>query len=197
VQNCAEAGVLGVLPGLIGTLQATEALKLILGLGEPLIDRLLLVDTLAMRFRAIGVEKDPTCPACGTREIDHLIDYDVFCAGGTMSGDSAVNEPGEITPAELAASLNNGEPIVVLDVREPYEWQIGRIPTARLIPLGALVVSPPDVDRDASVVVYCHHGARSAAAAAALVEAGFRDVRNLVGGIDRWSRDVDPAVRRY
>jgi adenylyltransferase/sulfurtransferase len=197
VQNCAEAGVLGVLPGLIGTLQATEVLKLILGLGEPLIGRLLLVDTLAMRFRAIGVEKDPDCPACGTREIRALVDYEAFCAGEAVAASPAVAEPGEISPAELSNSLNRGDSVVVIDVREAYEWQIGRIPTARLIPLGTLLVATPDLDRDSPVVVYCHHGARSAAAASALVDAGFTNVRNLVGGIDRWSREVDPAVRRY
>jgi adenylyltransferase/sulfurtransferase len=201
VQNCAEAGVLGVLPGLIGTLQATEALKLILGLGDPLIARLLLVDTLAMRFRTISVDRDRACPACGTREIDSLTDYEAFCAGGPMLASETegrtVNEPGVITPAELSSSLNRGESIVVIDVREPYEWQIGRIPTARLIPLSALQATVPDIDREAALVVYCHHGSRSAAAAEALVAAGFRDVRNLLGGIDRWSRDVDPGVRRY
>jgi adenylyltransferase/sulfurtransferase len=201
VLNCADAGVLGVLPGLIGTLQATEALKLILGLGEPLVDRLLLVDTLAMRFRSIGVEKDPECPACGTREIDRLIDYEAFCAGGAVGASPQANtrtaEPGEITPRELSTSLNSGESIVVIDVREPYEWQLARIPTARLVPLGNLLASAPDIDRTADVVVYCHHGARSAAAAEALVDAGFLRVRNLIGGIDRWSRDVDSSVRRY
>ena len=142
VQNCADAGVLGVLPGLIGTLQATEALKLILGLGDPLIGRLLLVDTLAMRFRVIGVERDPRCPACGTREIDALIDYEAFCAGGTIpepeEHGGPTRAPGEISPAELSSSLNRGDSVVVIDVREPYEWQIGRIPTARLIPLATL-----------------------------------------------------------
>jgi sulfur-carrier protein adenylyltransferase/sulfurtransferase len=199
VQNCAEAGVLGVLPGLIGTLQATEALKLILGLGEPLIGGLLLVDTLGMRFRTIGVDRDPRCPACGTREIDRLVDYEAFCAGGqTMSAQPAIETtPGEIAPAELAGALNRGAPLVVIDVREPYEWQLGRIPTARLIPLATLHAAVPNLDRDASVVVYCHHGSRSAAAARALVAAGFSDVRNLVGGIDRWSVEVDPGVRRY
>ena len=200
VQNCADAGVLGVLPGLIGTLQATEALKMILGLGDPLIGRLLLVDTLSMRFRTIGVDRDPTCPACGTREIQELIDYEAFCAGEPIRSQPMRPQPGApgiIAPAELSAALNQGESIVVIDVREPYEWQIGRIPTARLIPLATLLAEPPDLDRTASIVVYCHHGSRSDAAARALAGAGFTDVRNLVGGIDRWSREVDPLVRRY
>jgi adenylyltransferase/sulfurtransferase len=195
VQSCADGGVLGVLPGLIGTLQATEALKLILGLGEPLIGRLLLVDTLSMGFRTIRIERDPRCPACGTREIQELVDYDAFCAGSQPMTD----EPnvGEITPQELAALLEGEAPIVLIDVREPYEWQIGRIPTARLIPLRTLMVQGPDVDHDADIVLYCHHGARSEAAANALVANGYRRVRNLVGGINRWSLDVDPTVRRY
>ncbi|HEY7394114.1 MAG TPA: molybdopterin-synthase adenylyltransferase MoeB [Gemmatimonadaceae bacterium] len=193
VQNCADAGVLGVLPGLIGTLQATEALKLILGLGENLAGRLLLVDTLSMRFRTIGVDRDPECPACGTREIRELIDYEAFCSGEQ----SPVREVETILPTELSGALSAGEPIVVIDVREPYEWQIGRIPSARLIPLGSLFSTPPDMPVDADIVVYCHHGQRSHAAAEALSAFGFKQVRNLVGGIDRWSRDVDPGVRRY
>ncbi|MGH7619513.1 MAG: molybdopterin-synthase adenylyltransferase MoeB [Gemmatimonadaceae bacterium] len=199
VQSCADAGVLGVLPGVIGTLQATEALKLSLGLGDPLIGRLLLLDTLAMRFRVIGVDRDPDCPACGTREITHLIDYDTFCAGGTVGRPTPpqMNESGEILPGELSNALNRGDSIVVIDVREPHEWQIGRIPTARLIPLATLAAAPPDLAGDTDIVVYCHHGARSAAAAQALAAAGFSNVRNLVGGIDGWSREVDPRVRRY
>ena len=193
VQNCADAGVLGVLPGLVGTLQATEALKLILGLGDGLVGRLLLVDALTMRFRTFSVDRDPKCPACGTREISALIDYEAFCTGEQ----TAMPKVDTITPAELSTALNEGESIVVVDVREPYEWQIGRIPSARLIPLGTLYSAPPDISLDADVVVYCHHGQRSHAAAEALSALGFRRVRNLVGGIDRWSREVDPSVRRY
>jgi adenylyltransferase/sulfurtransferase len=194
VQNCADAGVLGVLPGLIGTLQATETLKMILGLGDPLIGRLLLVDTLSMGFRNFRVDRDPSCPACGTREIDELIDYDAFCAA---SSDWDEPDVGEITPKELAALLESGEQITVIDVREPYEWQIGRIPTATLIPLRTLMTTRPNLPRDADIVLYCHHGARSDAAANALVAGGYTRVRNLVGGIDRWSIEVDPSVRRY
>jgi sulfur-carrier protein adenylyltransferase/sulfurtransferase len=193
VQNCADAGVLGVVPGLVGTLQATEALKLILGLGESLVGRLLLVDALGMRFRTISVDRDPTCPACGTREITALIDYEAFCTGGQ----NVKPEVDTILPSELSIALNRGESIVLVDVRETYEWQIGRIPSARLIPLGTLFSAPPDIPLDADIVVYCHHGQRSHAAAEALSAFGFRRVRNLVGGIDRWSREVDPAVRRY
>jgi adenylyltransferase/sulfurtransferase len=195
VQNCADAGVLGVLPGLIGTLQATEALKAILGLGNPLIGRLLLVDTLSMGFRTIRIERNPICPACGTRELRELADYDALCAGSPPMNDEP--EVGEITPRELAELLEQQAPVVLIDVREPYEWQIGHIPTARLIPLRGFMEAGPGVDSGADIVVYCHHGARSEAAANALVANGFRRVRNLVGGIDRWSLDVDPTVRRY
>ena len=194
VQNCADAGVLGVLPGLIGTLQATETLKMILGLGDPLIGRLLLVDTLSMAFRVFSVERDPDCPVCGTGEIGELIDYDAFCAGPAQP---AAPRVGEISPLELANLIGSGEPVVVIDVREPYEWQIGRIPTARLMPLRTLMAARPDIPSDADIVLYCHHGARSEAAANALVAAGYTRVRNLVGGIDRWSLEVDPTVRRY
>jgi molybdopterin/thiamine biosynthesis adenylyltransferase/rhodanese-related sulfurtransferase len=192
VDNCAVAGVLGVLPGLVGTAQATEALKLLLGIGEPLIGRLLMIDALRMRFRSIGVERDPNCPACGTHEITQLIDYDAFCAGTP-----AVNDIATITPRELGDLLNSGHSITLIDVREPHEWNYARIAGARLIPLGALDGSINTIDRDGDVVVYCHHGMRSEMAAYALRDAGVRRVRNLVGGIDRWSREVDPTVPRY
>ena len=196
VQSCADAGVLGVLPGLIGTIQATEALKLILGLGESLAGKLLMVDTLGLRFRTIEVERDPHCPACGTREIRALIDYDDFCARApSTAADSAT--VGRISPKELSSLINDGEPITVIDVREPYEWTIGRIPTARLMPLGSMPHAADGIDRNSDIVVYCHHGVRSDLAAQDLVDVGFRHVRNLIGGIDRWSREVDPRVPRY
>lgn len=196
VQNCADAGVLGVLPGLIGTTQATEALKLLLGVGEPLVGRLLMVDALRMAFRRIMVERDPACPACGTREIQELVDYDAFCD----HRDTEMNDQGTIatvTPGELAVELATGNTITLIDVREPYEWNLGRIDGARLIPLGALESVLDTIDPAANVVVYCHHGMRSEMAAYALRDAGVRQVRNLVGGIDRWSREVDPRVPRY
>jgi adenylyltransferase/sulfurtransferase len=193
VQNCADAGVLGVLPGLIGMFQATETVKLIVGLGDTLAGRLLLVDTLRMRFRTVTVERDAACPACGTREIDTLIDYEQFCAPALTR--PAVVET--ILPRALSTLLNDGQSVVILDVREPYEWAIGRIPTARLMPLDTIPGAADALDRDADVIVYCHHGARSEAAAYELLAAGFRRVRNLTGGIDRWSREVDPRVRRY
>ena len=196
VQSCADAGVLGVLPGLIGTIQATEALKWLLGLGESLAGRLLLVDTLGVRFRTIEVERDPNCPACGTREIRALIDYDEFCARPAYAA-AGPAIAGTISPRELSSLLNNGEAITIIDVREPYEWNIGRIPTARLMPLGSMPDAAAAIDRNSDIVVYCHHGVRSDLAAQDLVEIGFRHVRNLIGGIDRWSREVDPRVPRY
>jgi adenylyltransferase/sulfurtransferase len=196
VQNCADAGVLGVLPGLIGTAQATETLKLVLGVGEPLVGRLLMVDALRMEFRRITVERDPACPACGTREIRELIDYEAFCDGRNtpMNERAAI---ATITPRDLAAELANTNNLTLIDVREPYEWSLARIDGARLIPLGTLEGVLETIDPAADVVVYCHHGMRSEMAAYALRDAGIQRVRNLVGGIDRWSREVDPRVPRY
>ena len=187
VQNCADAGVLGVLPGLVGTMQATEALKLVLGLGDSLVGRLLLVDTLRMEFRAIALERDPECPACGTHEITELVDYDAFCAGPIAT----------VTPRELRALLEDSCPITLIDVREPYEWAVGRLPGARLMPLNTVGAAAHTIDPAADVVVYCHHGMRSEMAAHVLRDAGVTRVRNLVGGIDRWSIEVDPSVPRY
>jgi molybdopterin/thiamine biosynthesis adenylyltransferase/rhodanese-related sulfurtransferase len=201
VPNCAEGGVFGVLPGLVGVIQATETIKLITGAGEPLVGRLLLVDALRMRFRTIELVRDPECPACGTREITALIDYDAFCgvpASVPAAADHADDEHAEeITPLVLAARLQNGAPPAVVDVREPHEWAIARLPHARLVPLNSLPQAVSSLDRDAELVVYCHHGARSAAAAAWLRDQGFARVRNLVGGIDRWSLEVDSSLRRY
>ena len=143
---------------------------MILGLGDPLVGRLLLVDTLSMGFRGFTVERDPSCPACGTREIRELIDYDDFCA---PQGGPAEPTMGEITPRELANRLEAGDPIVLIDVREPYEWQIGRIPTANLIPLEPSWRQKHDTDTDADIVLYCHHGARSETAANAMLAAGI------------------------
>jgi adenylyltransferase/sulfurtransferase len=200
VQNCEESGVLGVLPGLIGVVQAAETIKLITGAGETLGGRLLLVDGLRMRFRTIDVARDPECPACGTREITTLIDYDVFCGvapDARADGESPDERDDEMTPRALAERMSAGVSPELLDVREPYEWSIARLPDARLVPLDALPEAVQTLDRDAELVVYCHHGMRSAAAVAWLRERGFARARNLTGGIDRWSREVDPSTRRY
>lgn len=198
VPSCAEAGVLGVLPGLVGTIQATEAIKLILGEGNPLIGRLLLIDALSMEFRTIALRRDPECPACGTREIRELIDYEAFCGVGTnMNGEESADVISDIDPVALADRIKAGDDIQLVDVREPWEWQIARIPGARLIPLGQLSSEIPSLDPARETVIYCKSGVRSMHAAHALEDAGFRKLSNLTGGILRWSQDVDPAVPRY
>jgi molybdopterin/thiamine biosynthesis adenylyltransferase/rhodanese-related sulfurtransferase len=197
VPSCAEAGVLGVLPGLIGTIQATEAIKLILGIGEPLVGRLLLVDALGAQFRTVKVRKNPACPACGTHEITELIDYDEFCGMKPEAGSRKPEDTmPEITPLELAERLRAGD-IDLIDVREPHEWDIAHIPGARLIPLGNLPAAVPSLDRTRDIVVQCRSGARSGRAVRLLQAAGFTRVRNLAGGILRWSDDVDPTVPKY
>ena len=205
VQSCVDSGVLGVLPGLVGVIQATETLKLITGIGESLVGRLLLVDGLRMRFRTLDVARDPACPACGTREITELIDYDVFCGVSTGSVAAAERtgrsengqEDDEITPTALASYMASGGTPSLLDVREPYEWSIARLPQARLVPLDTLPDVVHTLNPSEELIVYCHHGLRSAAAVAWLREQGFARARNLTGGIDRWSREVDPSTRRY
>jgi sulfur-carrier protein adenylyltransferase/sulfurtransferase len=194
VPSCAEGGVLGVLPGTIGTLQATEALKLLLGIGEPLIGRLLLYDALQARFRTVNLRKDPACPACGTHEIRTLIDYDAFCGVEPRMDESEIPE---ITPAELAARLQRNEALDLIDVREPFEWEIARISAARLVPLATLAGAYASLDPERDLVVHCKSGKRSANAVRQLRAAGFRRVWNLAGGIQRWSAEVDPSVPRY
>lgn len=201
VPSCAEAGVFGVLPGLVGTIQATEAIKLVLGLGDALVGRLLLIDTVRMRFRSIEVRKDPDCPACGTREIRTLIDYEAFC--GLTETDSDQDEGtgaiGTMLVTELARRLaqGGGEPVQLIDVREQHEWDIARIPGARLVPLGALEKSLHTLDRTREVVLYCKTGVRSRRAARLLLKEGFPRPVNLTGGIAAWSEEVDPGVPRY
>jgi adenylyltransferase/sulfurtransferase len=196
VPSCAEGGVLGVLPGLVGTVQATEAIKLVLGIGTPLVGRLLLVDALDARFRSVRVQRDPSCPACGTRALTELVDYDQFCAatGGEAAGLDAVPQ---IEPRELAIRRASGEAIQLVDVREPHEWEIARIEGATLIPLHRLAAAIPDLDRNAPIAVYCKGGTRSALAARDLLNAGFRQVWSVSGGIARWSREIDPDVPQY
>jgi molybdopterin/thiamine biosynthesis adenylyltransferase/rhodanese-related sulfurtransferase len=198
VPSCAEGGVLGVLPGLIGTIQATEAIKLILGIGEPLIGRLLLVDALRTQFRTVRLRRDPECPACGTREIRELIDYEEFCGLRRAAAEElAAPEVRAITPPELAAKRARGDDFDLIDVREPHEYDIARIEGARLIPLASLGATVPTLNRDREIIVHCKTGARSAAAVRELQAAGFRNVWNLAGGIAGWSEEVDPAVPRY
>ena len=196
VPSCAEGGVLGVLPGLVGTIQATEGIKLLLGIGEPLIGRLLLIDALSMQFRTMRLRKNPNCPACGTHEIRELIDYDQFCGIG---GDPEQDPHGipEITPAELAAKQQRRDDFDLIDVREPHEWAIAKIPGARLVPLGSFIESLATFDSARDIVVTCKMGGRSAKAVRQLQAAGFKKVWNLAGGILRWSDDVDPKVPKY
>jgi sulfur-carrier protein adenylyltransferase/sulfurtransferase len=196
VPSCAEAGVLGVLPGLVGAIQATETLKLILGLGEPLVGRLLLIDALGMRFRTIAIRRDPECPACGTRELKTLIDYEEFC-GERAAATSASSSVRELTPREVVAKREREEDFDLLDVREPYEYAIARIEGARLVPLGSLPDVIPTLDPSREVVIFCKSGLRSERAARSLQNAGFQRVWNLTGGITRWSEEVDPAVPKY
>ena len=196
IPNCAEAGVLGVLPGLMGTIQATETIKLILGIGEPLIGRLLLVDALTMQFRTIQLRHDPLCPACGTHELKELIDYEAFC-GVTVNQESNGEKISDITPRELKEKIDRGDDMQLVDVREEWEWQIARIQGARLIPLGMLKDEASTLDPKREVVLYCKSGVRSVHAADALADAGFSKVTNVLGGISRWSQEVDPTVLRY
>ncbi len=196
VPSCAEGGVLGILPGLLGVIQATEVIKLILGSGEPLISRLLLVDALAMRFRELKLRKDKDCPVCGEHPtIRQLIDYNEFC--GIRGEEKAVeiNIP-EIQPQELKRRLDAGEDIFVLDVREPHEYQICNI-GGYLIPLGDLPKRVSELDTSREIVAHCKGGVRSAKAVDFLQKAGFRKVKNLTGGILSWSEKVDPKVPKY
>jgi adenylyltransferase/sulfurtransferase len=196
VPSCAEGGVLGILPGLVGVMQATEAIKLILGKGEPLIGRLLLVDALGMRFRELKLRKNPDCPACGKHPtVTKLIDYNEFC--GIRGEEKAVasNVP-EIQPEELKARLDAGEDIFILDVREPHEYQICNL-QGYLIPLGELPKRAHELDSSREIVAHCRSGVRSAKAVTFLQQAGFRKVKNLAGGILAWSDKVDPSVPKY
>lgn len=190
VPNCAEAGVLGVLPGVIGMLQAIEAIKLILGLGDSLLGRLLHFDALKMKFREFKLRRDPQCPVCGEEPtICEPIDYEQFCGSP---------EPvPEIPVAELKRKLEAGEALLLLDVREPYEYETARIDGAKLIPLGELPTRLSEISSDGDVVIHCHSGVRSAHAVRLLHQAGFQNVYNLTGGIDAWSEEIDPSVPRY
>src|SRR3954464_2811388 len=197
VPSCAEGGVLGILPGLVGVMQATEAIKLILGAGEPLIGRLLLVDALAMRFRELKLRKNPECPACGTHPtIKKLIDYEQFCGIPAASHQEPAVNANDITPEELKRRLDAGDDLFVLDVREPNEYQIANL-GGYLIPLGDLPKRVSELDSSREIVAHCKMGGRSAKAVDFLRQAGFKKVRNLTGGITAWSDKVDPKVPKY
>jgi sulfur-carrier protein adenylyltransferase/sulfurtransferase len=199
VPTCAEAGVFGVLPGVIGTIQATEALKHILGIGSPLIGRLLVYDALQMDFQDLRIRRDPACPICGTNPTIHeLADYETFC-GSCREGGSPAEDIADfnILPADVQVRWDRGDRPFLLDVREPHEYQIACLPGATLIPLGELATRTSELDPSRELIVYCHHGVRSARAVSFLRQAGFARVRNLRGGIDAWAVSVDPTMARY
>ncbi|HLJ47271.1 MAG TPA: molybdopterin-synthase adenylyltransferase MoeB [Bryobacteraceae bacterium] len=197
VPSCAEGGVLGILPGTIGLIQATEAVKLILGIGEPLVGRLLLYDALGMRFRELKLRRNPECPVCGDHPtITKLIDYQEFC-GIPNQPHEPVAAPGDIDPTEVKAKIDRGEPFVLIDVREPHEWQICHIPYAKLIPLGELPKRMNELNSADEIVAYCKSGVRSGKAIDILKQAGFKKLRNMKGGILAWSDKVDPSVPKY
>jgi adenylyltransferase/sulfurtransferase len=197
VPSCAEGGVLGVLPGIVGCIQAMEAIKLILGVGDPLIGRLLLFDALGMKFRELKLRKNPDCPVCGTHPtVTKLIDYAEFCG---IRGEEAPAQPTsvpDITPRELKARFDRGDDLYVLDVREPHEFQICNI-GGHLIPLGDLPKRVSELDSSKEIVAHCRSGKRSAEAAEFLRKAGFRKILNLKGGILAWADEVDPSMPKY
>lgn len=198
VPSCAEGGVLGVLPGIIGTLQALEVIKLLLGEGDPLIGRLVLFDALKFKFRELKLRKNPECPICGSKPTIHsLIDYEQFCGINKDSNSGSVaDEKTEITVERLKARLDRGEKIFILDVREPREYEIVNLGVP-LIPLSELPKRFGELDPSREIVVHCKMGGRSAKAAAFLRQQGFRDVKNLIGGIDAWVNRIDPTLPRY
>ena len=200
VPSCAEGGVFGVLPGTIGTLQATEVLKLLLGVGEPLIGRLMLFDALGMRFDEVRLKKNPRCVVCGEDpSVTDLIDYEAFCGvpGHDRGDEGSAGADWDITASDLHARLGRGEPVRLIDVREPHEWEIAHLPGAELFPLGSLPEHFNEFDSAEEMVLFCKSGSRSARALDLLRRAGFRKMRNLKGGINAWSREVDPSVPVY
>ncbi|MGO8817815.1 MAG: molybdopterin-synthase adenylyltransferase MoeB [Terriglobia bacterium] len=198
VPSCAEGGVLGVLPGIMGCIQAMETIKLILGRGDSLVGRLLLFDALGMKFRELKLRKNPDCPICGTnRTITKLIDYERFC--GIRGEEHTPVQTGipEITPAEVKKKMDAHEPFVLIDVREPHEYQICRIPGSKLIPLGEVPKRMNELNSADEIVVHCKSGMRSAKAVDLLLKSGFLKIHNLKGGILAWSDQVDPSVPKY
>ncbi len=198
VPSCAEGGVLGVLPGIIGAIQATETIKIILGAPDIMVNRLLLFDAWRMRFRELKLRKDPDCPVCGDHPaIKELIDYEEFC-GITQQPQTTQTTMEEITATELKQRLDQGDDIQIIDVREPHEYEIGQIPNSKLIPLGQVLNRMNEIDPNRETVVHCKMGGRSAKAIDALQRSGFTGkLTNLAGGITAWSNEVDPSVPKY
>jgi adenylyltransferase/sulfurtransferase len=198
VPSCAEGGVLGILPGLLGVIQATETIKLVLGAGDPLIGRLLLVDALSMRFRELKLRKNPDCVICGPNPtVTKLIDYEAFCGIGPQESQTAASGVPEISVQDLQRMRQEKQDFVLVDVREPHEWAISAFPESVKIPLGELPQNLNRLSTADEIVVHCKSGGRSAKAVALLREAGFRKVRNLTGGINRWAETVDPTMPKY
>jgi sulfur-carrier protein adenylyltransferase/sulfurtransferase len=198
VPSCAEGGVLGILPGLIGVVQATETVKIILGIGETLKNRLLLYDALGMKFRELKLRKDKNCPVCGDHPtVTKLIDYQEFCGVKPQVSEGPVSNNGVIDVTEVKQKLDRGDNFTLIDVREPHEYQIARIPGAKLIPLGELPKHLDEFDRDAEIVMHCKTGGRSQKAVDLLKANNFSNVRNMTGGITAWSDKVDPTVPKY
>ena len=197
VPSCAEGGVLGVLPGIVGAIQAMETIKLVLGRGDLLVGRLLLFDALALRFRELRLRKNPACPACGDhRTITKLIDYEEFCGIRGQEAPAPATQVPEITPREVKARLDRGDDIFILDVREPHEYQICNL-RGYLIPLGELPRRAHELDSSRDIVAHCRSGKRSAEAVEFLRKAGFRKIWNLKGGILAWADEVDPSLPKY
>lgn len=199
VPSCAEGGVFGVLPGTIGTIQATEALKILLGIGEPLIGKLMLYDALSMSFDFVKLRKSPNCKVCSENpEVTELIDYEEFCGvPGHDRAESQLSSEWEIGATELAKRLQGGESIHLIDVREPHELDISRLPGADLIPLGSLAAEMHKLDSSRDIILFCKTGSRSARALELLAGAGFRRLKNLSGGINAWAREVDQTIPVY
>jgi molybdopterin/thiamine biosynthesis adenylyltransferase/rhodanese-related sulfurtransferase len=200
VPSCSEGGVLGILPGTIGLIQATEAIKLILGIGDLLTGRLLLYNALDMKFREVKLQKDPECPVCSANpSITQLIDYEQFCGIKLGQEEATVDTNGipEITVQELKSKIDNKEKFTLVDVREPHEYQIGKIPGSRLIPLGEIAVRASELDTADEIVLQCRSGGRSAKALQTLRTMGFKRLKNLRGGILAWSKEIDPSVPQY
>jgi len=200
VPSCAEGGVLGILPGTIGLIQATEAVKLILGKGDPLTGRLLLYNAMDMKFREVKLQKDPECPVCSANpSITKLIDYEQFCGIGLGQEEATVDTNGipEITVQQLKAKIDKKEKFTLVDVREPHEYQIGKIPGSRLIPLGEIAVRAAELDTADEIILQCRSGGRSAKALQTLSGMGFKRLKNLRGGILAWSKEIDPSVPQY
>lgn len=199
VPSCAEGGVLGILPGVIGLIQATEAIKILVGIGRSLVGRLLVYDALQMTFRELKIRKDPNCPVCGKNPtVKQLIDYEEFC-GLKRGGGHDEDEIPEISVKELKAKLDRKEDFILIDVREKFEHQIAHLKNAKLIPLGQLETHLKDLQplKDKEIVAHCHHGGRSRRALEFLKSKGFKKLKNVEGGIDEWSVQIDPSVPRY